>query len=352
MMTERKKRILIILSLLRKNNLQKKLVWAHNRYRRRRLVLTFLKMYMDNTLPFDIIRDTRKVRKVWSFSRPQFTFEENFYNYQISDPNYWKRNFRMSRETFLKIVAVSSDFMMPSLNHVRAPVFLEKRVAIVLNWLATGNSYNSVGEAFGVHKATVIRFVNMFMKGMLPLRNEFMKFPKTLSEYEHCINSFSEKTNLPNVMGTIDGTHVQIVKPEGLSAFDYFSRKQKYTIVNQAVCDGNLIFLSVDTGYPGSIHDSRMLEHSWIYNAAENNTIMNAPITKVSGTDMTPYLLGDPAYPLLKWLMKPYAHGTKGERRKNFNYQLSKARSCIERSFGLLKTRFRILDKKNEFFTK
>ena len=41
------------------------------------------------------------------------------------------------------------------------PVSTEKRVAIVLNWLSSGCSYNQVGQIFGVHKATVIKFVNI-----------------------------------------------------------------------------------------------------------------------------------------------------------------------------------------------
>ena len=70
---------------------------------------------------------------------------------------------------------------------------------------------------------------------------------------------------------------------EGDSEIDYFSRKQKDTIVNQAICNGNLIFLAVDAGFPGSIHDSRLLDHSCI------------------GKAVAPYLLEDPAYALTAW---------------------------------------------------
>ena len=73
----------------------------------------------------------------------------------------------MSKDTFMKLVSISSHFMSPAPNPVRAPVFLEKRVAIVLNWIATGNSYNSIGESFGVHKSTVIKCVKNFLRGML-----------------------------------------------------------------------------------------------------------------------------------------------------------------------------------------
>ena len=130
------------------------------------------------------------------------------------------------------------------------------------------------------------------------MRNDFIKFPVTLEDYKKAIRSFEGKTHLPNVFGAIDGTHWEISKPFGSgSAVDYFSRKQKYTIVNQGVCDGNLMFLAVDSGFPGSIHDRRMFDHTWLAEALINNEILQAPIITIEDdVSVKPYLLGDPAY--------------------------------------------------------
>ena len=328
-----------------------------SRMQRYRSILLHL-LQMSTDLPphvLEYLPAIRTPRIQWAFSRPQYAFDENFNN-NIQNPYYWKQNFRMSKETLLDIVEICRPFMAPGSNFVRQPVPIEKRTAIALSWLMTGNSYITVGETYGVHKSTVIKFTKMFLKGMIRSRNSYIKFPKTQSDIKKCIDSFSGKTELPNVVGAIDGTHVAITKPESESAVDYFSRKQVHTIVNQAVCDGNLIFISVDAGYPGSIHDSRMLEHSWIFDAAEERGVLDFPITDINigntTTKISPYLLGDPAYPCLKWLMKPYEYGTNDSARKKFNYQLSRARSCIERAFGLLKGRFRILMKKMEFSPK
>ena len=56
-------------------------------------------------------------------------------------------------------------------------------------------------------------------------------------------------------------------------------------------------------------------------------------------------MLGYPAYALTGWLMKPYPYAKNGSVERHFNYEHSKARCSIERAFGLLKGRWRILMK-------
>ena len=56
--------------------------------------------------------------------------------------------------------------------------------------------------------------------------------------------------------------------------------------------------------------------------------------------------MGDSGYPLLTWLMKPYAHNTSAQR--SYNYRLSRARIVVENAFGRLKARWRQLLKPND----
>lgn len=74
----------------------------------------------------------------------------------------WRENFRMSRQNFCHLVAAVAQYMSPSDNCVRAPVPLDKRVAIALYKLASCGEYRIVANQFGVHKTIVKKFFYMF----------------------------------------------------------------------------------------------------------------------------------------------------------------------------------------------
>ena len=141
-------------------------------------------------------------------------------------------------------------------------------------------------------------------------------------------------------MGCLDGTHIPIICPNTESKADYFNRKQQYSVNTQAVVGENLKFLDVATGFPGALHDSRVLRSTASFDQAENQIILNEPTVDVLGQAVKPIILADGAYPPVRWLLKPYArHRNLNAEQRNFNKTLSKFRSVVERGFGVLKTR-------------
>jgi len=64
---------------------------------------------------------------------------------------------------------------------------------------------------------------------------------------------------------------------------------------------------------------------------------------RVDGRDITPVLLGDSAYPLSTWSLKPYHKGTNDLEEVNFNKELLRARVSVECAFGILNGCWRIL---------
>lgn len=214
----------------------------------------------------------------------------------------------------------------------------EKVLALGLYCLAPGNSYLTTAPVFNVGKSTVIEAVQDVVNGLYEVRNEHIKFPETIAEVNASMQTFTNLTNLPNVVGAIDGSHVQIKVPVD-SAVDYFSRYQEHNFIIQAVVDGQKIFLDFACGFSGSMHDTRVLGRSTLFRRAEHRDILTAPATLISGCEIRPYLQGDSAYPLCPWLMKPYPEGTRDPVEINFNRQLSSARVKVECAFGVLKSR-------------
>ena len=107
---------------------------------------------------------------------------------------------------------------------------------------------------------------------------QFISFPKKSRETERKIQKFRAFTEclIPQVVGAIDGTHVEIICPDSDSKVDYYSRKQKYTVNTQAVVGADLVFLDIATGFPGSVHDARVLRSTSLFAQAERRDILDS----------------------------------------------------------------------------
>ena len=159
-----------------------------------------------------------------------------------------------------------------------------------------------------------------------------------------CIETFTDKSRLPNIVEAIDETHIKIISPRD-SAVDYFSRNQQHDFIIQAVADGKGLFLDFGAAYPGSLHDARVYRNSSLYQRASNKDILREPVERIGITDICPYLVGDSAYRISPWLMKPYPEATHDPGEITFKKELSSARVAIECTFGRLKSRWQILQK-------
>ena len=96
----------------------------------------------------------------------------------------------------------------------------------------------------------------------------------------------------------MDGTHIFIQIPENEQKYDYYCRKQHYSVNTQAFVGANLLVLDVATGFPESIHDSRALRRSSLFRRVERNEILKNPEDIIDNLRVRPFLLGDGGYPL------------------------------------------------------
>lgn len=108
------------------------------------------------------------------------------------------------------------------------------------------------------------------------------------------------------MVGAVDGSHIPLKTVLVNERKEYFNRKQDYSVVVQAVADTSFKFLDVSAGFPGSIHDARILRLSKLHREVSQGNWLNGPSKKIGACEVGPLLVGDSAYPLSKWLMKPF----------------------------------------------
>ena len=167
----------------------------------------------------------------------------------------------------------------------------------------------SIGPVFNFGKSTVIEAVQDVVGALYELKDEHIHFPETVAETADSTQTFRDLFRLPNIVGAIDGTHIRINALRE-SAVDYFSRYQQHDFGIKAVADGNILFLDFSAGYPGSMHDARILRNNTLYQRAEQGDILTDPVVDVDGHEIGPYLLGDSAYPISPLLQKPFPEAT------------------------------------------
>ena len=229
--------------------------------------------------------------------------------------NDWIENFRVSKDTFLYLCNELRTTIQRQDTQLRSAISVERRVAITLWCLATCAEYRTIGHLFGVARCTVCVIVHDTCKAIVDvLLTRYIKFPVG-NELRDTVEGFRMKWGMIQCAGSIDGCHIPVMPP-ALNHTDYYNRKGWYSVVLQAVVDHEYLFRDIYVGWPGSIHDACVLVNSTVYKKAANNEILCGENVNIGGVDVPTFLIGDSAYPLSTWLMKPFAHSSSLTREQ------------------------------------
>lgn len=169
-------------------------------------------------------------------------------------------------------------------------------------------------------------------------------FPLYTENWNSISQEFEKNANFPNCLGAIDGKHVRIISPHNSGSL-YYNYKNFFSIVLLAVCDSNYCFSYIDIGSYGKDCDSTIFKRSSFYKSLQSGEL-SIPKPKLlpneSNTEMPFVFVADEAFGLSETVLKPYAGRMLSNKKRIFNYRLSRARRYIECTFGILSNKWRI----------
>ena len=106
--------------------------------------------------------------------------------------------------------------------------------------------------------------------------------------------------------------------------------------------------MMVDVGCNGRISDGGVFSRSpiaQIIGSAQHGWPAPSPLRPQSRQPIPYYIIADDAFPLRPTIMKPFSRRQLTRGELIYNYRLSRARRTVENAFGLLASRFRVLQR-------
>lgn len=203
---------------------------------------------------------------------------------------------------------------------------------IFLSFIANTEPLTPIASRFDISISSTFRVIRRVVAWLITKLNEVIKWPQNYNEIQIITDAFHRQTNIANLLGVIDCTNIKIEKPK--NAREYNNPKGYYSIILQATIDSNMRFTNIYCGEPGSSSCTRVLKRSPLYNTA----IQNRNVLFPSNT----FLIGHSNYPSLPWLVPPFRENKRlTPQQREFNSLHAAARKLSDKTFGLLKGRFK-----------
>ncbi|XP_055920162.1 uncharacterized protein LOC129951834 [Eupeodes corollae] len=280
-------------------------------------------MQLPITATKKFIRDADS--RFWEGVVPTYTDEQ------------WLETFRMSRKTFHWICDRLDVTMRP--NGASVPlknlINLQKRVALSIYTLATGDDYRMVAELFGVSRTSVCKFIKRFADSIIEEMASFLLvMPQDEAEYDVIRQTFQAASSLPNVVGCL-GFCLIPINASANNAELYAKPNGGTSITMQALIDDKLLFRKV----------SMVPNSPTMFMDSPQELIMTK--SQPVGDRLVPSFVISPNqyYPLNSWLMQKYPNPQTPQQHA-FNEAVDNVLDFKENAYMRLFARWRILQRK------
>ncbi|XP_027083749.1 uncharacterized protein [Coffea arabica] len=210
-------------------------------------------------------------------------------------------NMRITTDNFLLLsnILVERQYV-PHNYQQRVPI--QEALAMTLMLVSHKHMHRVLGTIFDRSIETINRNIKKVLRGLCLFAAEIIRPGDQTAVHPRIANSTNFYPWFKDAVGAMDGTHISACPPTG-EQMAYTNRHGWQSQNVLAVCDHDMRFIYVYAGWEGSAHDA------------------NAP-----------------------GFMPPYKNvGSESPSKTLFNTRHSQLRNVIERTFGVLKKRFKWL---------
>ncbi|XP_050535066.1 uncharacterized protein LOC126902086 [Daktulosphaira vitifoliae] len=250
--------------------------------------------------------------------------------------------FRMSIKSFDELHDRLKKTLQRQNTFMRDCIEPLQMLAVTLRYLASGCTFTDLHLSYRLGISTISNIVKKVCISIWEVMlRECIPLP-TKEKWELIAEEFEKRANFPHCLGAVDGEHIRIINPLGSMYHNY---KGYSSVVLMAVADDNYRFIYVDIGSYGKDCDSSVFKRSSLWTSVINGNLEIPTETNVTGIEnhmLQYYFLGDEAFALHKHLLRPFGGSQLSEKKRIFNYRLSRVRRFVECTFGILSNKWRI----------
>lgn len=302
-------------------------------------------LLLNELLDSDDEKPTRGPTRDWVKRRREKGYFNNIVKeLRLEDRVGFREMFRMDVSDFENVLAKISDLIEPKERlGGTEPIKSDERLGLTLRFLATGETFRSLSFQFRISLHAVSYIVKGCCDAIVErMSSEFLKVPSSDAEWLEISKKFEEKWNYPHALGAIDGKHVRIQKPKNGGSF-YYNYKHTHSVILMAIAGPEYECLYADVGSNGRVNDSGVWNKTSLLRGIEDGSFKLPADDELSNGLTTPYVfLGDDAFALKKFMMKPFPQQGLTPGKRIYNYRHSRARRISENLFGILANRWRI----------
>ena len=252
---------------------------------------------------------------------------------QVEDVRAFKNFMRMDPEMFHELLGRMTPRLTKIDTFCRKALSPGLKLSITLRYLASGDSYHSLMYGFRVPHNSISLIVKEVCNAIVDeYADEVIEAPTTEQQWRRTADQFSRRWQFHHCLGAIDGKHIAIQCPRKAGS-EFYNYKGFHSIILMALVDADYKFSWVDVGSNGSAGDAQVFNKSELKECLEADTVgVPAPEPLPHDDKCMPFfIVGDDAFALRTWLMKPFSKRELTLAETIFNYRLSRARRIVKK---------------------